>query len=268
MKKIVCLLFIAGFLSVSCSGSDDSNDSGNDTKSNYLPMDSGDYWVYDTKSSASAGRDSLYIANDTVIGKNTYKKFKTKSAPTGFYSGALSNNAIRKTDGKLLLTGSTAFAFSSDIPIAIAVNDFVFFDTNATAGTALGATSGTIGQPVDAYTANINYKLSAVAGDDIANYTSNGVVYPAVKTVKLTLTLSITAKAVILGTTLEATVMKTQDVLVSTQYYVKNIGAVAVSTAINYHLEDLSKLGVTLPIDSYGSDHQDETLVSYHVKAE
>lgn len=265
MKKIVFLLFAVGFLSASCSSNDDSD--GGSTSDIYLPETTGTYWVYNTKTSTTTGRDSLYILKDTVIGATTYKKYKTKGLATGFYSGALSNNGVRSVNGKLLVSGSTSFSFSEAAPIAITVSDFTFFDASASSGKTLDQTSGTITQTTDdGYDIKIDYTLSSNSGIDLATYTiPNGTTFNNVKTSKLTLNLAITAVITVSGVSIPFTVMKPQDAVVSTQYYAKNIGAIYVATDINYTLSDLSSLNISLPIPSSGSEHQDEILTNYQL---
>jgi len=265
MKKIVFLLFAAGYLSVSCSS--DDNNSSNTSAGVYLPVNTGDYWVYNTENSTTTGRDSLYIAKDTVIGLVTYKKFKTKNIATGFYSRALSNNGVRNLNGKLLVSGSTSFSFSEAAPLSVSVSDFTFFDAGASSGKALDETSGTITQATeDGYDIKIDYTLSSAAGTNLATFTtSGGVTYNDVKTSKLTLNLAITAIVKVSGISIPFTVMQPQDAVVSTQYYAKNIGAVYAVTDISYALSDLSSLNITLPIPSSGSEHQEEILANYHL---
>ena len=269
MKKIVYLLIVAGFLSVSCASDDSATNAASGTSA-YFPTTKGNYWVYKTKNSTTTGRDSLYTANDTVISNTDYKKLKTKNAPTGFFAGTLNNNAVRNIGSKLILTGNTSLSFSKDVPIAIAVTDFIFFDADVSPGLTIGYTAGTVKQDIDnGYTIDINYTLSATSGEALSSYTvPNGKTYSNVKTANIKLNVSIIVFVDVLGTKIPFSVMKAQDVLVSTQYYSKNIGAVYVATDINYTLNDLSSLKVTLPVASSGSEHQDEILDTYQVNAQ
>ncbi|SFQ40823.1 hypothetical protein SAMN05444144_10467 [Flavobacterium akiainvivens] len=261
----------ASVLAVSCS-SDDSNDTPPIDNTVYLPLSQGNYWVYDVTSTQEAGqatgRDSLYVANDTVVGSTTYKKLKTQSMANGFFSGALSGNAIRQNGTKLQLTGSTAFAFSEYFPVELSITDFTFFDSAASAGTQLGTTSGTIEQPTEeGYNLSIEYELKATTGETLNSHTvQGGDTYSNVKTVNITLTLTITALFDAGGFTIPFEVLPEQDVVTSTQYYVENIGAVHVSTLIEYNLVDLSGLNVNLPIPQSGTIQQEEVLDTYNVE--
>ncbi|MFP9113317.1 hypothetical protein ACLI1A_05210 [Flavobacterium sp. RHBU_3] len=265
MKKIAyTLTALMAVMAFSCGSDDDAGNGGNNTDV-YLPLDNGNYWVYDTTtestdgSADSSGRDSLYVANDTVIGTNTYKKFKTLAAATGFYSGSLSGNGVRLSDGKLLVTGSTSVAVSADIPFSIAITDFAFFDANATSGQQIGSTSGSFQQTIEGLPLTFTYTLKTTAGDDAESLTVNGSNYTNIKTVLTTLTLKITLD------TFSLTMLPQQDVVVSTQYFAQGVGVVKTSTDITYNLADFSSLGITLPIPQSGSAHQDEVLDTYSV---
>jgi len=267
MKKSICSLLVVGLFAVSCS----SDDSGDNAASGnvYLPLNTGNSWVYDVDNQTlQDGRDSLFIANDTLINGATNKKFKTKSMANGFFSGALSGNGVRQSGTRLQLSGSTAFAFSEDFPVAISVSNFIFFDSEAPAGTQLGITTGTFSQETeDGYTLSFDYTLAAVAGANSASYTvPGGSTYTNVKAAQLNLTLKITAMIEFNGISVPIEVLPQQQVLTSTQYYAQNIGAVYIDTNIEYHLADqLSTFNITLPIPSSGSEHQQEVLDNYNV---
>ena len=269
MKKAYTLLLALPMLFVSC-GSDDSSDAPADNDvsvTDFLPLTTGSYWVYDTNSSTQSGRDSLYIANDTIIGGNTYDKFKTLALPTGFYTGSLAENGVRKSGDKLLLSGSAQLAFSEEFPLSIGVTDFVIFKENTINGQALGSTTGTIEQPYDGYVVKFDYTLSAKAKQDLATYTVPGhPVYTNVKQVETSLNLKITAVFNFEGLQIPVNIMNDQKVLVSTQFYAENIGVVHVVSDVNYTLADMSALPIQLPIPQTGSEHQEEVLVHYNVE--
>lgn len=264
MKKIAyTLAALAAVMAFSC-GSDDNNNNGNNTAV-YLPLDNGNYWVYDTNTQGvdgtvdTSGRDSLYVANDTVIGAYTYKKFKTPAAATGFYTGSLSGNGIRLSGSKLLVTGSTSIAVSEDLPLNISIQDFAIFDADATAGTQIGSTSGSFQQTIQGLPLTFTYTLKTTAGNNAASLTVNGETYTNIKTVLTTLTLEINIA------TLGLPILEEQDVVASNQYFAEGVGVVKTSTDITYNLANFSSLGITLPIPQSGSAHQDELLDIYNV---
>lgn len=258
--KIKLLLAIT-FLSVIISCSSDSN-TGSAT--NFMPLSIGNYWKYNVVTNAQTQRDSLYISNDTTISAKIYKKFKTRNAPAGFFSNSLNKNGLRKEGSSLLLTGSLALDFGVGVPINLSVTDYVIFNENATINQQLGSVSGTINQTVQTYPLVINYTLKSVAIESLPTYSSNGHVYSDVKRVKTILNAKITTTFTVGGFPFPVTVLNTQDVVVSNQYYSKNIGMVYTNTLINYQLSQLPT-GFTLPIPSSGSQTQNEYLDSYNV---
>ncbi|MFY7730715.1 MAG: hypothetical protein ACOVRN_14430 [Flavobacterium sp.] len=269
MKKIVyAFALLTGCFMASCSG-DDNNNPGTGNAANYLPETNGNYWVYNTTlDGTSSGRDSLYVKGDTTITSIAYKKFKTKDVATGFFCGALSNNGVRTSGSRLLVTGSASLAFSADLPLNVSITDFPFLDAAATAGTQVGTTSGTISQDSGSgYTIVANYTLKSIADQSLTTFTApNNATYSNVKTMKMVLNLKITANVDLgNGTIIPISIMTAQDVLTSTQYYAENIGNIYTNTVINYQLADFSSLGADLPIPQTGSYTQTEVLVNHNV---
>lgn len=254
MKKIAYLVAaMAVLLTYSCSSDDNSGDTA--TNEDYLPLTTGNYWVYNTDLNGTADRDSLYIAGDTTINATTYKKFKTRVAPTGFFSGALSGNGVRKSGNKLLVTGSTAVSIQ-DFPVNISITDFAFFDAGATAGTQIGSTNGVINQTYNSLPLKFTYTLSTTAGETLSSKVVGTTTYNNVKEVitKLNLTISYDFSGI------PITVLPAQDVVVSHQYYAKNEGMVGANTVISYTIQ--ADLAATLGIPASTSLTQTETLAT------
>ncbi|RWX00355.1 hypothetical protein [Flavobacterium cerinum] len=263
MKKTY-LLFILSLFIVSCSSDDDNGNNNNPTPTNtFLPSNIGNYWVYDVQNSTISGRDSLYVANDTIINGSTFQKLRTKDQPFGFFSNALNKNAIRYDNGKIYLTGNAGLDFAADLPINIAVSNFIIFDQNAAENTELGTVSGTLEQEIEGFKIKFNYKLTSKTKATLANYTSGQQNYSNVRPVEITLNLEITAG--LSGFPIAFPLLKPQNVVVSTQYYAENIGVVNATTDINYELEEIPLPDFQLPIPQSGTEHQVETLVNYNV---
>lgn len=261
MKKIALLLIGLGFFAASCSGDDSGGENNNGNATNFLPLTSGNYWVYDVQGSLQDGRDSLYVANDTVIGSNTYKKLKTRFLASGFFSGALGNNGVRVSGDELLVSGSATIPFSEEFPVSIAISDFTIFKEGAANNTQLDNVSGTINQTYEGIPLNLDYALTTIAKENLATYSVNNQTYTNVKRVETKLSLEISAT--ITGIPFPITLMNDQDVLVSSQYYAEGIGVVHVDTAFQYQLEQLP---IELPIPQSGSESQEEILVDYEVE--
>jgi hypothetical protein len=263
MKFKLITLFAAFSFLFSCS-SDSNGDDNIPIEINYIPLTNGNFWTYNVNTNAQTLRDSLYISNDTTINAKIYKKFKTKNAPVGFFSNSLNKNGLRKEGTSLLLTGTLALDFGVGVPINLSVTDFVIFNENATNNQQLGIVTGTINQTVQTYPLVIDYILKSIAIETLPTYTSNGQVYTDVKRVKTILNAKITTTVSVSGFPITATILSPQDVVISNQYYAKNIGMVHTNTLINYQLNSIPG-GITLPIPSTGSQTQDEFLDVYDV---
>ncbi len=253
------LLAIASVFSIlACSSNDDSNNnSSNPTQ--YLSLSLQNYWTYDVESQFN-GRDSLYISNDTIINANMYKKFKTLQEPFGFYSSALRENALRKIEDKIALSGAVNLTNNPIIPLDlnIPILDFIMFDEDASENTVLDTENGTTQQTINSFPLNINYTLTSKAGQSYPNYTSpNGDSYTNVKAVKIILNASATTTY----QGINLTVLNAQDVLVSTLYFAKDIGVVHINTDTSYSLNSFIAQEFGLPASN--SQNSKEFLYTY-----
>lgn len=254
-------LILLGAMAVSCSN-DDNNNGENSSSANFLPLENGNYWVYEVESTNLNGRDSLYTTNDTTINGNTYRKFTTELMPYGFYSNALRNNGVRSDNGKLMISGIPDIGIP-DLPIEVNLTDFVLLDQNAAIGTTLSSISNNTQQTFEGITLDISYVLSTKAGETHASYTTvNGTSYTNVKTTVLSLNLTVNASMP--GFPISVPVLPSQNVVTSVQYYAENIGMIYNETNIEYQLGDT--FGIELPIPSSASEQQQEILVDYNAE--
>ncbi len=257
---LLCVLAVA----VSACSPDSDNDTTN--PSNYLPLTDANYWTYDVTGTAegTSGRDSVYVANDTVINAVTYKKIKARTPRVGFYSNLMHQAALRKSGNKVLATGTNSFSFAGEVPINLSVTDFVVFDSNASENTTLDSESGTNTQTVSDIPLTLTYTISSKAGGHYSSWTAtDGTLYQDVTVSKYIITLKVTA--VFEGVPFPITVLDTQDVLVSTLYYASGVGVVTTNTNIQYQLQDFSALGITLPIPQSDSQSMQEVLDTFQV---
>ncbi|RZK11221.1 MAG: hypothetical protein EOO46_07500 [Flavobacterium sp.] len=256
---LIAILFMA-FLT-SCSTSDDTATSEQPSENDYFPVANENFWVYDVNGEFS-GRDSLYVANDTTISNQSYKKFKTKELANGFFSGSLSGNGVRKSGDKILVSGSTNVAFLEGFPLDLAVTDFVIFKENASDNEELGTFSGSFNYQYGEIPFTFSYTMKSVFQQSLASYTvPNHETYQDVKVVKVIVNLTIGGVASFQGLNIPFTLMEPQNVVVATQYYAKNVGMVYSDTQINYELVDVSQLEDELPFPSTGSQNIKEYLV-------
>ncbi len=265
MKNTVLAVCMA-LMIIGCSSDDDNGNNGPVTGDIYLPLATDNYWTYDVEGSAP-GRDSLYVAEDVVISGATYKKMETENVPFGFFSGSLKGNGARYADGAVMVSGNAGLNLGEAFPVEIALSNFVILRENAAANSQLSSVSGEITQVYDGYPLLIEYTLKSTAKETLENYTSpNGESYQDVKAVELTLNMSISSTIDLFGFPVTIPILAAQDVVVSKNYFSKNIGMVYTNTVISYELEDFSQAGFTLPIPQSGSDTQQEFLATYSVE--
>lgn len=272
-KFLIAFAFVSVLFSCSSDNNQTANpnDTGNSgPNTTYMPVTTGNFWTYKVVANSVTQRDSLYVGNDTVINTKTYKKFKTLNQPIGFYSNSLHNNGLRIDGPSLLLSGTLGLnvANALPVPINIALNDFVVFKENAVINDQLSSVSGVIDQTFQGYPVKLEYTMKTTAMETLPSYTTtDSHTYTDVKKVKTTLNLKVSTSVNIPGipVAIPVTIMNPQDVVVSYQYYSKNIGMVYDNTTFSYQLQNLSQYGITLPIPQSGSQVQDEFLDTYHI---
>lgn len=247
----------------SCSTSDDNATPEEPTANNYFPVENGDFWVYDVNGDFP-GRDSLYIANDTTINNIPHKKFKTKDVPFGFYSSSLTENGIRKSGDKLMVSGATSINLLEGFPIDLVVSDFVIFKENASDNEQLSSVSGTLNYQYEDIPLTFNYTMKSVFAETLDSFSVPGhETYQDVKVIKVIVGLNAGGVATFQGFDFPFNVINQQDVVVSTQYYVNNVGMVYSNTDIHYELADLE---IALPIPSTATQNIKEYLVDHNTQ--
>jgi hypothetical protein len=261
--KFLMIAFVVALVSA-CS-SDDSP-SGDTNSPDYFPLTDGNYWTYDVVGESLANRDSLYVANDTVINSQTYKKMKTLNLPFGFSTNSLRNNGLRKEGDAVYVTGAAGLNLGNTLPIDLSLSNFIIFKESATLNQQLSSVSGTLTQDFQGYPLTIDYTLKTTALETLPSYTSSdNTIYTDVKKVKLTLNVKVTTSVTVAGFTVPVPLLNPQDVVTSIQYYAKNIGMVYTNTTISYTLQDFSQFGIELPIPQSDTQIQEEFLDTYQV---
>jgi hypothetical protein len=86
MKNFKTIILFMSVLVASCSKCDDEMPTTKQSDPNFFPLSLGSYWIYDWIKIDTLGnetpynrRDSIYIANDTVINNNNYRVLKGKA---------------------------------------------------------------------------------------------------------------------------------------------------------------------------------------------
>lgn len=264
------ILLALGFLGCSSddSGSTPIIPGGNNA---YFPQDQGNYWVYDIMSEqASASRDSLYI--NEVIEENgyTYYSYATEdNMPLGFYSKIMTSGKSRNSGPKVLITGSmnAGDIFGGNLgEFDVNFDNFLFFDASATPGKPLDSKSDSFNFPYNDVDFKIDYILSTTAGQSFPTHTVGGVVYENIKTTTVSLKAKITATVSLFGIDIPYVIMNQQDIILSTQYYAKNIGVIFVDTKIEYHLNELPSSDIEIPVPQDFETSSSETLDAFYIE--
>ncbi|MES2544377.1 MAG: hypothetical protein V4548_05795 [Bacteroidota bacterium] len=264
-KFLIAFAFVATLFS--CS-SDDGGSGGGIT--NYFPLEDGYFWKYNVSLDATAaGQDHLFVGNDTLIDATTYKIMKTEAQAIGFFSNSLRHNGLRNDGSSVKMTGKLGLNLGGTFNLEIPVSNFVIFNESASNNQELSVTDGTTTQTVGTFPLTINYILKSTSIETLESYTTpapDSKTYTNVKKVKMLMNMEVTSTyEVAPGFSLPITIMDAQDVVLSTQYYAKNIGMVYTNTVIDYELNALPG-GATLPIPSSGTQVQDEFLDIYSVE--
>lgn len=281
--KILQLIACLSIILTGCSKSDDSPTSGgndNSAPTTYMPLVNSNYWRYDvhtvlnptTTNQITDAIDLLTVTGDATLNNIAYKKMTGvnettgTATPAGFFTGALNNNNIRIDGGKLRVSGTISIPSGASLPtpVDITINDFVFFKEGAAVGDALDSTSGTLSPIVNvngsAVPLTINYVLTSKADGTLSSYTVNGTTYQNISKSIMTLNLKVTGT--ISG--FSATLLDQQDVLVSNQYYAKNVGMIYNNTNIQYQLSSLA-MALLPTTPSSGTQTSTESLKNYHL---
>ncbi len=280
MKTKLILASLFAILLTSCShnssSSNDEVDLSDGIPTVYMPLKINNFWKYNVSStyngSVTPSKDSLFVSNDTLINSITNKKMKSvgqdpAGPATGFYSSIVHNNSVRIDGSRLKLTGIVNLPTLISDPITINLNDFTIFKENAAAGIELSSVSGDFSRTIETYLLNFNYTFKSVSDENLASYTTNGQIYTNIKKTKLVLNLTVTYPTVIGGIATSLTVLPAQDIIVTTQYYAKNIGVIYNDTTIQYALNPAAASSLNLPstVPVSGNLTQQESVTTYQL---
>jgi hypothetical protein len=263
--KFSLLVTLFVLINISCSSSNPEEEIIiPETPTTYMPLTNGNFWNYDVQQvnpgaiNSSLGIDHLFVSNDTLIGGVTFKKMKTTNNANGFFSRTLKNNGTKISGSSLIVSGSFSIPFPGlATPIEISLNNFTFFKDNASTGTEIGITSGTLQQTVNTYPLDIAYTLKAVAQETLPNYTSNNITYNNIKKTRLLLNLKISTT----NSGVTAILLPEQTVLTINEYFAKNIGNVYTNTYFHYDINP--DIATQFGVPATASETQEEFLTTY-----
>jgi hypothetical protein len=264
MKKITLLLVLV--LIVSCSTSDDSGGTPIVETSNYFPLTLNSYWTYNNDNEQGSTRDSLYAASNEVLNGLNYTKLIASDPVSGFMTSMMSQSLMRTTESKLLLNGEFGTPPIEGFPdINIPLIDLIIFDKEAGNGTVLSEVTGEIEEIISEIPISIEYTISTIQGEILeegtGDFTDNKVLISSIK-----VNLSISANIEILGTIIQIPILQAQDVIKTTNYFASSVGLIFSESLIEYELEDLSSLGIDLPIPAEASSIAIQNIDTYQIE--
>tara|TARA_B110000240_G_scaffold157379_1_gene175042 strand:+ start:1009 stop:1806 length:798 start_codon:yes stop_codon:yes gene_type:complete len=264
MKKITFLLALV--LIISCSTTDDNQEVPVVEIYNYFPLTLSSYWNYNNENEEGIARDSLYTASNEVLNGLDYTKLIASEPISGFMTSMMSQNLMRTSESKLFLNGEFGTPLIEGFPeISIPLTDLIIYDKEAENGALLSEEIGEVSEIIDDIPIIINYTISTIQGDIIDEgtgaFTANKVL-----TSSIILNLSISTNIEILGTVIVIPILQAQDVLKTTNYFASNVGLIFSESLIEYELEDLSSLGIDLPIPSEDSSTTIQNIDTYKIE--
>jgi hypothetical protein len=264
MKKITLLLVLV--LIVSCSTSDDSGGTPIVETSNYFPLTLNSYWTYNNDNEQGSTRDSLYAASNEVLNGLNYTKLIASDPVSGFMTSMMSQSLMRTTESKLLLNGEFGTPPIEGFPdINIPLIDLIIYDKEAGNGTVLSEVTGEIEEIISEIPISIEYTISTIQGEILeegtGDFTDNKVLISSIK-----VNLSISANIEILGTIIQIPILQAQDVIKTTNYFASGVGLIFSESLIEYELEDLSSLGIDLPIPAEASSIAIQNIDTYQIE--
>ncbi|RZP18390.1 MAG: hypothetical protein EVA38_00685 [Flavobacteriales bacterium] len=265
MKNITFALLT--LLIISCSSSDDSESIIPIPESyDYFPLNVGAYWTYNNQNSEQENtRDSLFISGTEIIENNSYYQFNALEPVAGFMTSLLSQSSLNANNDELLLNGQFGTPPIEGFPeISIPLVNLIMYDLNEYNGSLLSEISGEILEVIEEIPIKINYQITTIQGetyeDGYGNFTSSSVL-----STMININLSIIAAFEVLGTVLEIPILQPQDVIKTTNYFADGIGMIYSDTSVEYQLEDLSILGIILPIPLEDSSNSSQNLDTYYI---
>ena len=266
MKKITFILL--ALLIISCSSSDDNNNEIIIPESfDYFPLNVGSSWTYDNQDSEQENtRDSVFISEIEVINDINYYQFSALLPVSGFMTTILSQSTLRTNNNALLLNGELGTPPVEGFPeISIPLIDLIIYDMDTNNGSLLSEFSGEILEVIEEIPIKIRYAITTVQGE-IFEEGFGDYIDSTVLSSKININLSIFAEFEILGTVLEIPILQPQDVIKTTNYFADGIGMIYSDTLVEYQLEDLSILGIILPIPSEDSSNSSQNLDTYNLE--
>lgn len=277
MKFPYFFILVLSLFIFSCSSDDDDASQtnlptdGNNIPTVYQPIKIANYWNYETENipvlpagSTVVGQDKLLVDSDVVLNSFTYKKMKTEVSPTGFYGNMLNNNSLRIDGSSLKLSGSITVNLDASLPLEFNVTDFVIFKENGTVNEILSQTSPVSFENTSILPNNAKltfvYSLKSICLGDVAPMVVKNQTYNDIKKTRIEVNLKVVLGDLSTG----ITILTPQNVIVSEQYYSKNIGVIKANTVVKYSAEaSIAPLLANSGIPQQGEQNINDYLTTY-----
>ena len=256
MKKFIYLFLLV--IAFGCSGDDDGmgngdgngdgsgdGDSNGTTFENYFPLTQNNSWEYNVNTTDDQGTppttstDVITAVGTTMINNLTYFDLDANAEATGTMTGLLTENFIRKNEGKYHMEGEILLELSAlgGQDVSIALNDLLILDESATSGSILGTVSGTTTQTIQTFDVTIDYELRTVQQGTFATHSVDNGAITYDNVIKSQIIVEATVSTVI--SSIPVTILPSQDVLTIDNYYAKDIGLVDSNSVFTYTLNQL-----------------------------
>jgi len=228
------ILLFSCFILTSCS-EDDSNSPNTQNDKNYFPLVINNSWDYKNTISAPNQNDfesqeTLSVSSSNQGGANTTFEFETtnpvNAAPTTL---ALSNGVLYKEGNTLVYTGSFGLGLPDFPGLTFDVQDGEIYDKNANEGDVLFTFSDTVEESIEGFPINIDYTVTSIMGNNFMDIQVSDQSYNDVISSKLVINMNISSNIGI-----EVDVLESQDVVILTNYFAKDIGLIKSETDTNF----------------------------------
>lgn len=207
--------------------------------SRYLPIASGNHWNYIVRINGYESRDSLFVLNNEVIDNINYSTFANHGRKGLFVQLMSWPQIIQNFSGTLVYKTDSTLHLRENFMLQIQMSGIEIIGENAPADTIFGTSSTTYDGTItnrseygNRYTIHTTTTNTAVRNHEIF-ISPNGKIYYDVLEVLLNVNASMTTNR--FEDTIE-TVLPAQDILMSSQFYAKDIGMVYSKSKTAYQL--------------------------------
>ncbi|GAA0871001.1 hypothetical protein GCM10009117_01460 [Gangjinia marincola] len=267
MNTIKSILFftVGLFLITGCSDDDDNKDpQGTDNTNNYFPLAVDNTWEYENTLVINDQDPDSYEDLLTVESENqgNYQLSSSVGDPLfGFTTGLLSSGTITKEENIVRYNGALEVSLPNLDDISITITNATILNPSAGNDAELYVQGGSqpVSIPIDnnnSLNATLNFTITTEQTGSQENITVNQQTFEDI--VISTLFINIEVSLDDFG---DFVILTAADVIVSSNYFAKDIGLVFSNTETNYRLNDFGI--IDLPFDTTYDSTLTQELESY-----